>query len=61
MLEGVRVDLAQISNLAEAGLCFGCLSSSEDGVPHRGRGIGLNLQFADVELDFANAAEKFDA
>jgi hypothetical protein len=35
--------LVQISNLAEAGLCFGFFSCSEDGVSHRGRGIGLNL------------------
>jgi hypothetical protein len=51
----------QISNLAETGLCFGCFSCGEYGIPHRGRGVGLNLKFAEVELVFANAVEKFDA
>jgi hypothetical protein len=39
-------DLVQISNLAETGLCFGCFSCGEYGIPHRGRGVGLNLKYA---------------
>jgi hypothetical protein len=53
--------LVQFFNLAEARLCVGCSSCGEYGIPDGGRGLGLNLELAEVELIFANALEEFDA
>jgi hypothetical protein len=42
-------------------LCSNCFSCGEHSSPDGGCGFGLNLKFAQVELVFANAVEKFDA
>ena len=42
-------------------LCSNCFSCGEHSSPDGGCGFGLNLKFAEVELVFANAVEKFDA
>ena len=58
---GVQIGaLVQIFNLVDAALCFDCSSCGERGIPQCGRGFGMNWQFAEFELVFANTVEEFD-
>ena len=52
---GANFGLIAISSYSN---CFSC---GEHSSPYGGCGFGLNLKFAEVELVFANAVEKFDA
>ena len=42
-------------------LCSNCFSCGEHSSPDGRCGFGLNMKFAEVELVFTNAVEKFDA
>jgi hypothetical protein len=46
--------------LVATSLCSNCFSCGQHSSPYGGCGFGLNLKFAEVELVFANAVEKFD-
>jgi hypothetical protein len=64
---GKRIrDLLNLGSGANFGLIAissysNCFSCGEHSSPYGGCGFGLNLKFAEAEVVFANAVEKFDA